>query len=168
MPRELTVYATFSNGAWLRSTDAGQATHAYIARGPLPEGRMVLGKPRPADEYRLHGWARSAAEAQRTLREETGWYLERYGTLAISEVVEVTMQPMSAHEYRTVIARLGFAESDHPDDLGVSAAGRFFGAAPATGRNWARQGPPAAVTVCLRLMLAAKINAQKARKLLEG
>lgn len=78
------------------------------------------------------------------------------------------MKPMSAKEYRAAIERLGFAESDHPDDVGVSAAGRFFNASPATGRNWARVGPPDSVAVCLRLMLAANITAAKARKLLEG
>ena len=83
------------------------------------------------------------------------------------------MKPMSADQYRAAIKRLGFAANpeglrDNPNDLGVSAAGRFFGAAPATGRNWARLGPPHSVAVCLRLMLAANITAAKARKLLEG
>lgn len=78
------------------------------------------------------------------------------------------MKPMSADQYRAAIKRLGFAESDVPNDQGVSAAGRFFGVNPATGRRWAAEGPPMPVVVCLRLMLAANITAAKARKLMEG
>lgn len=78
------------------------------------------------------------------------------------------MKPMTASQYRAALKRLGFAESDVPHDVGVSAGARFFGANPATGRRWAADGPPNAVAVCLRLMEAANLTADKARKLLEG
>lgn len=77
------------------------------------------------------------------------------------------MKPMSASQYRAAIKRLGFPETDQPGDSGVSAAGRFFGVHPATGRDWAAKGPPMPVVACLRLMEAAGISAAKARKLLD-
>jgi len=81
---------------------------------------------------------------------------------------------MNANQYRAAIKRLGFSDNpeglavEHSDDVGISAAGRFFGVAPSTGRAWARVGPPPPVAVALRLMAAANISAAKARKLLEG
>jgi len=80
------------------------------------------------------------------------------------------MKPMNARQYRAAIKQLGFAQSDRPHDVGVSAASRFFEVGEVTGRRWAMEdhGPPAPVVVCLRLMLAAGISADKARKLLEG
>lgn len=74
---------------------------------------------------------------------------------------------MNANQYRAAIKRLGFAQSGVANDTGQSAAARFFGRDERTGRLWAEKGPPAPVAVCLNLMLALKITADKARKLLE-
>lgn len=75
---------------------------------------------------------------------------------------------MSPAEYREVLAKLGFDDPGEerravPQDEGLSEAARFFGAAPRTGRLWAANGPPAAVALCLRLMLALKIDLTTAR-----
>lgn len=75
-------------------------------------------------------------------------------------------EQMTADEFRAALQRLGFAESDAANDLGLSAAARFFGTEPKTVRNWAAKGPPAPVAVCLRLMLKLRLTAPKARKLL--
>ena len=81
-------------------------------------------------------------------------------------------KPMTAPQYRAALKRLGFDANpeglavEHSGAAGISAAGRFFGASPSTGRAWARLGPPASVAVTLRLMIAANISAAKARKLL--
>lgn len=77
------------------------------------------------------------------------------------------MRPMSADEYRAAIARLGFIETDVPNDTGQSNAARFFDRDARTGRLWAANGPPAPVAIALRLMLKAKISVSRARKLLE-
>ena len=52
------------------------------------------------------------------------------------------MKPMSAHEFRASIKRLGFAESDAPNDLGLTAFASFIGASPRGVRKWADAGPP--------------------------
>lgn len=61
---------------------------------------------------------------------------------------------MTPAEYLAALDRLGFAQTGLESDAGISAAGRFFGVAPRTGRAWAVDGPPNPVAVCLRLMLA--------------
>jgi hypothetical protein len=67
------------------------------------------------------------------------------------------MKPMSADEYRSALAKLGFSQ--------VGAA-RFFMADPRTGRRWAADGPPGGVAVALRIMLRLKLSAAQAVKLL--
>jgi|SRR5579884_1727945 len=70
---------------------------------------------------------------------------------------------MSADEYRTALDKLGFAGSIEgkraaANDAGFSAAARFFGVSPRAGQAWASAGPPNAVAVALRLMLALDIT----------
>jgi hypothetical protein len=74
---------------------------------------------------------------------------------------------MSADEFRAALERLGFAEGERaPNDLGLSEAARFFGYSPRQVRQWAAAGPPAAVALCLKLMLALKLTPDKVRKLI--
>jgi hypothetical protein len=51
---------------------------------------------------------------------------------------------MTPAEYRAAIAALGMSQA---------RAARFFEAGPASGPRWARNGPPAAVAMMLRLMM---------------
>lgn len=74
---------------------------------------------------------------------------------------------MDADAYRTAILRLGFADAAIARDQGISAAARFFGVSPRTGRLWAETGPPPPVVACLRLMAAAGLTLAKAEALLD-
>ena len=79
----------------------------------------------------------------------------------------LTMKQMSAEQFRVALKRLGFPESDVPNDVGLSAFARFLSVSPRAVRQWADTGPPAPVAILLRLMLAFKISAPRARKILE-
>ena len=65
---------------------------------------------------------------------------------------------MTLTQYRSAIDRVGLSQ--------VGAA-RFFGANPRTGQRWAADGPPPAVAVCLRLMIALDLSAEEAAKFLK-
>ena len=65
---------------------------------------------------------------------------------------------MTRNQYRAAIARVGLSQ--------VGAA-RFFGSNERTGQRWAADGPPPAVAVCLRLMIALDLSAADATKFLK-
>lgn len=80
------------------------------------------------------------------------------------------VKPMSTKEFRAALKRLGFAQSDAPNDLGLSAFARDTGYAPRSVRQWASEDGadvPPGVAYLLRLMLALHLSARRARKLLE-
>ena len=79
-----------------------------------------------------------------------------------------TIPDMSGAEFVRLCGELGFATSDAPNDLGLSGLCRFIGVSERSGRTWARDGAPAYVAVLLRLMKAAKIDAEEAHRLLRG
>lgn len=56
---------------------------------------------------------------------------------------------MTPAEYRDAIASLGMSQA---------RAARFFKASPATGPRWAKHGPPPAVAMMLRLMIASRLT----------
>ena len=65
---------------------------------------------------------------------------------------------MTPTQYRAAIDRVGLSQ--------VSAA-RFFGSNTRTGQRWAADGPPPAVAVGLRLMIALDLSAEEAAKFLQ-
>jgi hypothetical protein len=71
---------------------------------------------------------------------------------------------MSADEYREALVCLGFPQGAVANDMGISEAARFFGVTSRASRKWAEHGPPNPVAVCLRLMLASKINLALAQR----
>jgi hypothetical protein len=73
---------------------------------------------------------------------------------------------MTAEEFRTAVARLGFAASRSANDQGLSLAARFFGVDPRSARTWTALGLPLAVVIALRLMLAHNLDAAAAIALL--
>ncbi len=75
---------------------------------------------------------------------------------------EPTIPPMSPEEFLAAVKKLKFARSHAANDLGLSAAARFFGASARTGQTWATEGPPAAVAIALRLMLTYDLDADSA------
>jgi hypothetical protein len=67
-------------------------------------------------------------------------------------------------ENRAALVRLGFPQGAAANDMGISEAARFFGVTSRASRKWAEHGPPNPVAVCLRLMLASKINLALAQR----
>jgi hypothetical protein len=74
------------------------------------------------------------------------------------------MTAMSAKEYRAALVALGFPQGAAANDAGLTQAARFFGVTSRASRIWAEAGPPNPVAVCLRLMLASKINLALAQR----
>jgi hypothetical protein len=56
---------------------------------------------------------------------------------------------MTGPDYRIAIAKLGMSQR---------RAARFFEAGRTTGFRWAEEGPPAAVSMLLRLMIVLRIT----------
>jgi len=56
---------------------------------------------------------------------------------------------MNAQDYRIAIAKLGMSQR---------RAARFFEAGQAAGPRWAKDGPPAAVAMMLKLMIALHVR----------
>lgn len=73
---------------------------------------------------------------------------------------------MTGDQYRAIIKRLGFADPAQPGDEGISAAARFLGAKPRTGRAWVVDGPSNSAAVALELMAALGVDKAKAERLL--
>lgn len=75
---------------------------------------------------------------------------------------------MTGAEFQDALRKLSFAQGNAPNDLGQSAFARFVGVRTRAVADWTVKGPPGPIITLLRLMLAAKISAERARKLLEG
>ena len=71
---------------------------------------------------------------------------------------------MTPAQYRAGLKRLRFVDPAKPGDEGISAGGRFFGASPRAGQNWAAEGPPAAVALLMRSLLAEVDSLKALRK----
>ena len=160
MPGGETYHARFSNGRTLERTSYRSYTHAWLATGRQLSGERI---------YEVGGFSTSAAQAHKNMAGEIAPYIKNGYAPSFSEVVALStnMSPMSPTEFRAALEKLGFVASDRANDLGLSEAARFFGAQPRAARDWNVKGPPAAVALCLRLMLKLKLSADKVRKLLE-
>lgn len=84
----------------------------------------------------------------------------------MTTAADYQVTPMDAEEFREALDWLGFGGQRVANDLGVSDCARFFGVSLRAAQKWAAEGPPNTVAVCLRLMLAAQIDADQARELL--
>lgn len=68
--------------------------------------------------------------------------------------------PMNAEQFRAALERLGMTQA------GTSGADTFLGVGERTVRRWAvEEGPPDAVAMLLRLMIARRLQPDKVRAL---
>lgn len=65
---------------------------------------------------------------------------------------------MTTNQYRKALKTVG---------LSIVGAGRFFDVDRRTAQRWAADGPHPSVVLCLKLMLALGIDAEKAKSIID-
>lgn len=70
---------------------------------------------------------------------------------------------MTGDEFRAAAASVGLVKQTGPDSIET-----FFGVGERTARRWIADGPPDAVAMLLRLMIARRIKPAAVRKIFEA